>query len=127
MTALKEYRRDLTDHLAAGLGTAATPWGSQVNPPTVIVIPGQPYVAAQDYCTDAVTFSAWLIPKQGDPAAMVDALDDLIDQVRSTLRDPSPAGHRYRFVDVSGPALHAYGEREFTAVIATVGLERPSP
>ena len=127
MTALKAFRHDLTAHLAAGLDASKPKLGAQVNPPAVVVQAGTPYVAALDYCTDGVLFEATVIAPPGDPAAVVDALDDLIDLVRSTLRDPSPAGHRYRFAEVSGFTTWPQGDEVLPAVVVTVGMERDTP
>lgn len=128
MTALKEYRHDLAAHLAAGLDASKPKLGAQVNPPAVIVSSGTPYLAALDYCTDSILFSATIITKPGDPPAVVDALDDMLDLVRSTLRDPSPAGHRYGFREVSGFVDFAVGEDQtLPAVVVTVAIERVAP
>jgi len=127
LTALKTYRHDLADHLADGLDITATPLGGQVNPPTVIVQPGSSYVTAIDYCTDAVMFDVTVITKPGDLAAEIDALDDLVDGIRSTLRAPSAAGYRYSFQGVTGRVAFNSGERDYPAAIATVRYERATP
>ena len=95
--------------------------------PTVIVVPSGQYLVASTYCDDAVSFDAIVITKPGDLPAEMDALDDLIDQVRSTLRSPSAAGHRYGFREVSGRITYAAGERDFPAVVVTVAIERVAP
>ncbi len=127
MTALKVYRHDLAAHLADGLDVTATPLGGQVNPPTVIVQPSSTYITASDYCTDGVAFDVVVLTKPGDLAAEIDALDDLIDEIRATLRSPSSAGFRYGFREVSGRVNFTVGEREFPAVVVTVVYERNSP
>ena len=127
MTALRTYRHDLADHLADGLAITATDLGAQVNPPTVIVQPSSTYITAVDYCTDAVVFDVAVITKPGDLAAEIDALDDLTDGIRSTLRTPSSAGFRYSFRGVTGRVTFNSGERDFPAVIATVQYERNTP
>ena len=127
MTALKDYRHDLAAHLAAGLDVTATPLGAQVNPPTIIVQASSSYVTAVDYCTDGVAFDVAVITKPGDLAAEVDALDDLIDGIRSTLKETSPAGYRYSFRDVSGRIDFTVGERTMPAVVASVVYERRTP
>ncbi len=127
MTALKTYRHDLAAHLADGLDITGTPLGGQVNPPTVIVQPSSSYVAAIDYCNDGVTFDVAVLTKPGDLAAEVDALDDLIDQIRATLKTPSAAGYLYSFRNVSGRVDFGVGDRQFPAVVATVVYERRTP
>jgi hypothetical protein len=127
VTALKEFRADLTAHLAAGLDATAPALGKLVNPPAIVVQAGTPYVAAVDYCNDGLLFEATIVAPPGDPSAVVDALDDLIDLVRSTLRSPSTGGHRYRFVEVSGFTTWPSGDETLPAVIVTVGIERQAP
>lgn len=120
---LKQDRADLTDLLAAGLSASAPKLGAQVNPPAVLVSSGTPYVVALDYCTDAVLFAATLVSKPGDPPAVVDALDDMIDLVRSTLR-----GSRFRFIEISGFIDVPIGEEQsLPAVVISIGMERFSP
>lgn len=125
VTPLKTLRHDLTAHLANGLGAAATKLGAQVNPPTVIVQPGPEYVTpAPGYCVDGIRFQAVLIPKPGDLAAETDAMDDMVDQVRTTLRSASPGGHTFRFESVSGRVSFTAGEKDFPAVVVGVFYER---
>lgn len=124
VTALKEYRADLTAHLAYELEAAAAKLGAQVNPSTVIVRPAPEYLAVQDYCTDQITFEAVIIPPTGDTPAEHDALDDLVDLVRPALRTQSPGGHKYRLIGVSGHGTYPVAGRDLPAVIATVGIER---
>ncbi len=128
MTALKEFRADLTAHLAAGLDATAPAIGKLVNPPAVVVQAGTPYVAAASgYCIDAVQFQATVIAPPGDPAAVVDGLDDMIDEVRATLRSASTAGHQYGFVEVSGFTTWPQGDEVLPAVVITVAIERQAP
>lgn len=128
MTALKAFRADLTTHLATGLSATATTLGKLVHPPAVVVQSGEPYVSpAPGYCMDAVLFAATVIAPPGDPPAVLDALDDLIDLVRSTLRVKSTSGHLYRFVEVSGFTTWPSGDETLPAVVVTVGLEREAP
>lgn len=129
MTALKTFRADLTAHLAAGLGATAPKLGALVNPPAVIVQSGTPYVAALDYCNDAITFEVTVVTKPGDPPAVVDALEDLIDLVRATLRTQSPGGHIYGFREVSGFIEFPTGEEGtfLPAVVISVEVERSAP
>lgn len=119
MIALKTLRRDLSARLAAGIGVADAPLGSKVNPPAVVVASsGGDYLTALDYCTDAIVFDVTIIAPAGDPPAVADALDDLIDQVRSTLVKP------YQFRGVGGLTAYTSGELTFPAVVATVAVER---
>lgn len=124
MTALKTLRRDLGAHLADGLSATHAPLGALVNPPAVIVRPAPDYVTASTYCLDTIAFEAVVVSKPGDPAAVTDALDDLIDKVRSTLRRKSGQGFAYGFRDVSGPLMYPSGDLEFPAVIVTIRTER---
>jgi hypothetical protein len=125
VTPLKTYRHDLSAHLAAGLSAADAALGAQVNPPAVVVeASAAGYVEASGYCTDAILFDATIISKPGDPPAVADALDDMIDQVRSTLRTPSPAGYRYGFRGIGGFITVTSGDRQLPAVVVAVGIER---
>lgn len=126
--ALKTLRRDLANHLASAMSATAPLLGAQVHPPAVVVQPAPEYLAAQDYCTDAITFQAVLITKPGDLAAEVDALDDMVDKVRTALRTATDAGNRFTFQGVSGRVAFDAGDREFPsglpAVVATIRFER---
>lgn len=124
MTALKDLRRDLGTHLAAGLDASHAPLGAQVNPPAVVVRSAEEYVVASTYCHDTVLFEAIVITKPGDLPAVMDALDDYIDQVRGTLAGPSAAGHRFGFRGVSGQIRYVSGDQELPAVVVTVAAER---
>lgn len=128
MTGLREFRHDLTDHLADGLSVSKPKLGAQVNPPAVIVGSGTPYVAALDYCNDTLQFAVTIVAKPGDPAAVIDSFDDMLDLVRSTLKTRSTAGHLYRFGEVSGFVDFAVGEdQSLPAVVVTVAVERVAP
>ncbi|HEY3484620.1 MAG TPA: hypothetical protein VGK49_04505, partial [Ilumatobacteraceae bacterium] len=127
VTALKTLRRDLGAHLAAGLGAAHTPLGKKPNPPAVVVGSDAPYVVASSYCLDDVGFSVALIAPPGDLDAVADALDDMVDQVRATLRTTSPAGFKYRFVEVGGLIQYQHGDLTWPAVTASVHFDRESP
>lgn len=122
MTPLKTYRQDLGDHIADGLEIAHAELGAQLNPPAVVIQHGTPYLTASTYCADAILFEAVIVAPPGDPSAVADALDDLVDEVRVTLRDPSYLGHRYGFREVTGPL--AYGDKDFPAVAVLIGIER---
>jgi hypothetical protein len=93
----------------------------------VIVQQSATYVTASDYCVDAVFFDVAVITKPGDLAAEVDALDDLVDEIRSTLKTPSSAGYLYSFREVTGRTTFLVGERDMPAVIVTVAYERLTP
>ncbi len=125
--ALKTLRHDLENHIADGLGITGTPLGGQVNPPTTIVQPSSPYVTAVGYSVDRVSFTVAVLTKPGDPAAAVDALDDLVDQIRTTLKAASSAGYAYGFEEVSGLTTFAVGENQYPAVTVTVIYERNTP
>jgi hypothetical protein len=128
VTALKAYRHDLAAHLADGLDATRPKLGAQVNPPAVVVQSGAPYVAASDYCNDSLLFEATIVaPPPGDPSAVVDALDDLIDSVRATLRGQSSGGHLYRFVEVSGFTTWPSGDEVLPAVVVTAEIIREAP
>jgi hypothetical protein len=125
MRKLKTLRADLGAHLAAGMNAKAPALGAQVNPPAVIITssPGS-YVAATDYCTDHIEFNATLIAPAGDLPAVADALDDMIDTVRTTCRTTSPAGVKYQFVSVGGYQSFQSGDADYRAVTATIAVER---
>lgn len=130
MTAptLKELRADLAAHLAAGLGATAPKLGALVNPPAVVVQAGSPYVSpVSSYCGDLITFQVTVIAPPGDPPAVADALDDMIDLVRSTLRTKSTGGYQYGFREVAGYSSWPQGDELLPAVIATVAIERVAP
>ncbi len=127
VTPLKTYRHDLAAHLADGLHITPTPLGGQVNPPTVIVQPSSTYITAVDYQADGVAFDVAVLTKPGDLAAEMDALDDLVDQIRATLRTVSPAGFRYGFREVSGRVNFNSDGRDLPAVVVTVIYERQNP
>lgn len=127
MTSLKELRRDLGAHLAAGLGAAHAKLGAQVNPPAVEVRPGVPYVAALDYCTDQIAWTVTIVTKPGDLPAVIDALDDMVDKVRATLKAPSPAGNQFGFQEVSGRLDVTIGDAVLPGMTVTVILQRQAP
>jgi hypothetical protein len=122
--ALKALRADLGQHLATGLGGANAAIGTKVNPPAVVVQSGATYVTALDYCSDHIEFDATIVAPPGDPAAVADALDDMIDKVRSQCATRSPAGRKYMFQGVGGYTTITSGDLEFPAVIATIGADR---
>lgn len=125
MVALKSARRDLGRHLAAGLGGTHAALGEQLNPPAVQVVASADYVTAQDYCSDLINFDATIAAPPGDPAAIADALDDMIDQVRATCATRSPLDLKYRFVSVGGyTSVASADDRSLPAVIVTIALER---
>lgn len=126
-SALKDFRADLTAHLAEGLGVAAAPLGGQVNPPLTLVRPADPYLTAETYTQDAIGFEAVVIAPPGDPPAVMDALDDLIDGIRATLRERSSEGNQYALQSVSGHGEYPYGDRSYPAVIASVIIKRNAP
>lgn len=121
---LKALRADLTAHLAQGLNASAPKIGQLVNPPAVIVQAGSPYVTASTYCEDAVLFDATIVAPPGDPAAVVDALDDMIDEVRSTLKTVSSGGNRFGFVEISGFTTLPNGDETLPAVVVSVSIQR---
>lgn len=116
MIALKTLRRELGAHLATALGGAHAPLGSQINPPAIVVVGSSEYVAAKDYCTDLVTFDVSIIAPPGDLAAVADALDTMIDQIRTSLR-----GTRWQFQGVGGQTVYS---DDLPAVVATIATER---
>lgn len=123
-TALKTLRADLTAHLAQGLGASAPKLGALVNPPAVVVQAGSPYVAASTYCEDAILFEATIIAPPGDMAAVVDALDDMIDEVRTTLKTVTNGSNRFSFVEISGFTTWPQGDETLPAVVVTVATQR---
>lgn len=128
MTALKDYRHDLADHLAAELDITAPLLGALVTPPAVVVRSGTPYIEASGYCEDAILLDAVIVTKPGDLPAVADALDDLIDLVRPALRTTSSGGHRYGFRQVSGLIEYPVGgDNTLPAVVVTVAIERVAP
>lgn len=127
MTSLKDHRADLTAHLAKGIGASGPPLGGSLNPPAVLVAPGSPYLTASGYTKDNVTWQATIIGPPGDPPAVIDALDDLLDKVRATLFLKSPAGHQYGWREATAPTTVAVGDAELPAVIVTIGIEREAP
>jgi len=99
--------------------------GKLVNAPAVVVQSNAEYVTALDYCTDSVQFDAILIAPPGDLAAVADAFDDMIDQVRVTLRGwTSPTGHRYEFRSVGGFTTYPSGDNDLPAAITTIAVTR---
>lgn len=125
VTPLKTYRHDLSAHLAAGLSAADAALGAQVNPPAVIVDAAPAgYLTASGYCTDELLFDATLVGKPGDPPAVADALDDMIDQVRTTLLTKSPANRSYGFRGIGGFISITSGDRQLPAVVVSVGIQR---
>lgn len=122
--SLKALRADLTAHLAQGLDASAPKIGQLVNPPAVIVQAGSPYVTASTYCEDAVLFEATVIAPPGDPAAIVDALDDMIDEVRTTLKTITSSNNRFSFVEVSGFTTWPQGDETLPAVVVSVAIQR---
>lgn len=127
MTALKEFRHDLADHLAAGLGAASIKVGAKINPPAVTVQSGDPYVTASTYCDDSILFAATIVSSPGDPQAVADDLDDMIDRIRPLLKTVSPGGHRYGFREVSGFSTYPSGDLDLPAVTVTIGIDRIAP
>lgn len=129
MVALKTLRADLTAHLASGLDVAGPALGAQVNPPLALVRAGDPYVTAEQggYCLDSINLEAVVLAPPGDPPAVIDALDDLIDQIRSTLRNASDGGYKYAFQSVSIPGEYTYGDRTYPAVVVTIAASRTTP
>ena len=102
--------------------------------PAVVVGPGTPYLTASGYCSDEILFEATIIAPPGDLAAVIDALDDMIDEVRATLRTPSSlmssGGFQYGFREVSGPIGYPAGDEKGTtlpAVVVTVAVGRDAP
>lgn len=130
MTALKQHRRDLSAHLAAGLSTpkkiADVALGAKVNPPAVIVQPSTAtYLTVEPgYCVDGIDYEVTIVAPPGDLEAQFDALDDLVDKVRATLLAKSPLGFKYSLRSISGPINFAAGESSVPAVVALVHLER---
>lgn len=122
--SLKDLRHDLSDHLATGLGTADAALGAQVNPPAVTVQPGDPYVSAASYCQDSILFAVTIAGPPGDPSAVADGLDDLIDLVRGTLKVKTDSGNLFGFREISGFTTYPSGDRDLPAVVVTVGIDR---
>ena len=85
---------------------------------------GATYVVALDYCSDHIEFDATIVAPPGDPAAVADALDDMIDRVRSQCATRSPAGRKYLFLGVGGYTTITSGDLEVPAVVATIGADR---
>lgn len=126
VTPLKVYRRDLSAHLAAGLGTADTALGAKMNPPATVVQPSSDvYLTVEPgYCVDGIDFDVAIVAPAGDAQAQFDALDDLIDKVRATLLNRSPAGYKYALRQIGGLTNYAGPDGVLPAVVATVHLER---
>lgn len=125
--SLAALRADLSAVLADALGVADAPLGGQVNPPLALVRPGDPYIIADGYCDDLVALEAAILAPPGDPPAVVDALDDLIDLVRAALIPITQAGNRFSFQSVSGHIEYAYGDRSYPAVTVSVQTSRKAP
>lgn len=122
MTALKDIRRDLGDHLAAQLEVPHAALGSQLNPPAVVIESGFPYLDTSTYCVDKIAFRAFIVAPSGDLDAVADAIDDLTDKVRPALAKPSPLGLKYGYREVSGQTT--YGDSSLPAVVVAVEIER---
>lgn len=121
---LKGLRRDLSEHLALGLGAADSSLGAQLNPPAVVVQPGDPYVTAASYCQDSILFAVTITGPPGDPPAVADALDDLIDLIRGTLKTKTANNNLFGFREISGFTTYPSGDRDLPAVVVTVGIDR---
>ncbi len=129
MTPLKSLRADLGQHLAVGLSAAHTALGAQLNPPAVLVASSSgTYLAAVDYCADHIEFDVTIAAPPGDSAAVADALDDMIDQVRARCGTRSTLGlvdgFKYQFVQVGGYTTITSGDDNLPAVVATIAVER---
>lgn len=101
----KVLRAELAALLGKTLDVAAPPLGANINPPCVVVEPGEPYVEMSTYCADVLRYEVLVIAPPGSQDAMYDSLDDLIDQVRWALAVPSPAGFRFAFQQAGAPQL----------------------
>lgn len=86
MTALKDIRKQLGELVGANLGVVYPTLGSNVNPPCIVVQPGTPYLLPDKYATERVAYEVLVIAGPGDLPAQLDALDDMVDQVRGALR-----------------------------------------
>lgn len=93
MTALKEIRRELGQLVGANLGVVYPTLGANVNPPAVVVQPGSPYLTPSTYGVERVAYEVLVIAGPGDLPAQLDALDDMVDQVRGALR-----GSQFQFM-----------------------------
>jgi hypothetical protein len=129
VTPLKTLRAELGTKLAAGVSVngkqaKSAPLGALVNAPAVVVQSNTEYVTALDYCSDRVQFDAILIAPPGDPAAVADAFDDMIDQVRATLRSVAPSGLKYEFRSVGGFTTYPSGDNDLPAAITTIAVTR---
>ena len=127
--ALKALRAELGTKLAAGVSVngkqaKSAPLGALVNAPAVVVQSNADYVTALDYCNDRVQFDAILIAPPGDPAAVADAFDDMIDQVRATLRTVAPSGLKYEFRSVGGFTTYPSGDNDLPAAVTTIAVTR---
>lgn len=105
----KVLRAELAALLGTSLDVAAPPLGANVNPPCVIVEPGEPYFEMSTYCSDILRYEVLVVASPGSQEAQFDNLDDLIDQVRFTLARKSPGGFMFAFQQVSSPQLIALG------------------
>ena len=100
VTSLKEDRAELAGLIATALDVAAAPLGGNVNPPCVFVQPSEPYLEPATYDTERAFYDLYVVAPPGEPAAVMDALDDLVDGVRAALRKTG-----YAFGSVGAPAL----------------------
>lgn len=123
MIALKTIRRAATELLADGLGVTVTPLGGNVNPPCVLMTAGSPYVEVLDYTTDRINLVAWVIPDQGQPEAVADALDDLLDLVRTALAQKhAETGIKFSSVEIGAP--ERFGEQELVSARCALRYDR---
>src|SRR5690606_30390844 len=100
---LAEIRRDLGALLGGKLNVVAPDYGGIINPPCVMVVPGRPYLTPSTYDSERVNYDVWLIAGPGETAARLDALDGMVDQVRTALRSLSSKGLRFGWIDVDPP------------------------
>lgn len=142
-TSTKAIRQDLAAFITAHVtipmhaGTPAEtvepiiahagPLTGQVNPPCAIVAPDpdEDYIARTSVGAEEVRLRIWLVARAGDPTAALDALDDMVDQLRPALQfHRSPSGREYDAGDVSRPATFTVGDRDLPGVSMPITTNR---
>jgi hypothetical protein len=121
VTPLKTLRAELSELVADALGVSSIPVGAAINPPCVIVAPADPYLDVVTYCADGVNFEVFVCVGPGEDSARIDALDDMVDQVRVTLQSKSAGGFKFAYQGTDRPG---FGISEFLGVTVRVRFER---
>lgn len=132
--SLKAWRAALADAVSDGLGVTVYPWNAPaVDPPCVVVDPGEPYLALVDeedtsFTTGVLRFTLWLIVRHAGEEASLDELDDLIDPLSDAVRATAPpeAGSSAALERVDTPSLLQIGGVDYLVARCSVNVLRPT-